>query len=448
MTQETRRSLRFPLFSGAVLIVAGLFTAFAWSRNAVVLGSSLVAPLATLTVAILASEFLAVVVPDGPTVSLSYPLSVAAIVYFGPALAALVSAISMLPSLVVGPRRKPLLFAFNLGLLVLCTSVAGLLFLRLGGVPLAVQHAALGGHLLGAILPMVAAATVGVLANAAILAIGFSIRQGRPMGSMFLEMASDWMLPSQAMLGLVGVAIAQVLAAVGPWGLALFIAPLLVARQTYQQSVRLREAYADTISSLVAALEAKDAYTKGHSVRVAEYAVKIATSMQFPPKRVARVEYAALLHDLGKVGVSRRVLAKETRLSDDEYAEIKRHPDIGAHIVADVPYLADLVPFIEHHHERIDGRGYGQGMVGEEIPLEARILAVADSYDAMTSVRPYRSAMSHEDAIEELRANRGTQFDSDVVDAFERACEVLAVEGVSSSGEPVSRFEEAVADEA
>jgi putative nucleotidyltransferase with HDIG domain len=212
---------------------------------------------------------------------------------------------------------------------------------------------------------------------------------------------------------------------IGSWGFILFLLPLVVARQTYQQSVKLREAYADTISSLVAALEAKDVYTKGHSVRVAEYAVAIAEEMGFSSDRVRQIEQAALLHDLGKVGVSRRVLAKEDKLTEGEYEEIKRHPDIGAHIVADVPYLAALVPMIEHHHERFDGHGYGGGEAGDAIPIESRILAVADSYDAMTSARPYRGAMSHEAALAELRNNAGTQFDPIAVAAFERGFERL-----------------------
>jgi HD-GYP domain-containing protein (c-di-GMP phosphodiesterase class II) len=155
-------------------------------------------------------------------------------------------------------------------------------------------------------------------------------------------------------------------------------------------------------------------------MRVAEYSVLIARSMGVPPAMVERIEYAALLHDLGKVGVSHRVLGKEAALTAAEYDEIKRHPGIGAHILSDVPYLADLVPVIAAHHERLDGSGYGQGLVGSEIPFEARILSVADAYDAMTSVRPYRGAMPHEAAVQQLLEGCGTQFDEDVVAAFQR----------------------------
>jgi putative nucleotidyltransferase with HDIG domain len=172
---------------------------------------------------------------------------------------------------------------------------------------------------------------------------------------------------------------------------------------------------------MVAALEAKDVYTKGHSLRVAEYAVLTAGALGVPPATIERIEYAALLHDLGKVGVSHRVLDKESSLSVAEYDEVKRHPDIGAHILSDVPYLADIVPLIAAHHERLDGSGYGHGLVGDKIPFEARILAVADAYDAMTSVRPYRGAMPHEAAMAQLLQGCGTQFDGDVVAAFERA---------------------------
>jgi putative nucleotidyltransferase with HDIG domain len=361
----------------------------------------------------LISESLAVAIPGGGSISLSYPLAVATILLLGPGYAAVVALVSNVPYLFARPRSKWDRLLFNTAQVVLAVALPGIVFTLLGGtVPEA------GSQL--TILPLVVVATLGIIVNFGLTSLGWNILSGESLPRVWARLFS-WMSPSQLVLGFVGIAIAIIVRATGGFGLALFVVPLLVARQTYQQSVRLREAYADTISSLVAALEAKDLYTKGHSIRVAEYAVMIAEEMGMSLEHVQRIEYAALLHDIGKVGVSHRVLSKEAKLSDEEYAEIKRHPEIGAHIVADVPYLADLVPFIESHHERLDGRGYGHGVQGNDIPLEARILSVADSYDAMTSVRPYRGAMSHGAALDELHVGSGTQFDPDVVAAFEHA---------------------------
>jgi hypothetical protein len=417
MTQETRRDLRFPLLAGtafaAAVALAGV-CALVYPLVPVGAGASTLPAILVLTAAVLVSESLTVLVPGSGAISLGIPLFVAVAVYAGPTAAALAGIASVVPLVFSRPRLSVAKLIFNFGNGVLTTTVPALLYVVLGA-PLLAQKASLTP---GMVLPLAMVATLGTVVNLALIGLAVSTFYGQSLRSVWKDTFS-WALPSQMVLGLVGVAMAEIMAAIGVWGLGLFVLPLIVARQTYQQSVQLRSAYADTISSLVAALEAKDLYTKGHSVRVAEYAVLIARAMEMAPDRVGRIEYAALLHDVGKVGVSRRVLAKESRLSDDEYAEIKRHPQMGAHIVADVPYLADLVPFIEHHHERMDGRGYGDGVAGADIPLEARILAVADSYDAMTSVRPYRGAMSHASALEELRNGSGTQFDPEVVAAFE-----------------------------
>jgi putative nucleotidyltransferase with HDIG domain len=194
--------------------------------------------------------------------------------------------------------------------------------------------------------------------------------------------------------------------------------PLLVARQTHRRYLSLRETYAETVRSLVAALEAKDPYTKGHSVRVARIAVAVARRMGFEDAEVERIEYAALLHDLGKIGISRSVLSKPGALTNDEFDRIREHPDIAARILESVPFLEDVRPVVQDHHERVDGLGYGRGLAGEELSTPARILAAADSFDAMTADRPYRDAMPEASAVAELRSNAGSQFDPLVVEAL------------------------------
>lgn len=427
MTQEMRRDLRFPALVVGQGLMAGAMGWFAW-QSAQSLDAPQTVVLVILLLAILASESLLVLFPgSAASISMSYPLGIAVGVYFGAAYAVAAGLISVAPLLFARPRMTWGKVAFNAGQYVLTYAVPALVYER--SARLLMSGGIQAGEFVGMALPLTAAALLGLVVNSFLVSAGIKVLYGHTLRAIWNE-ALALTIPSQVVLGFVGVMIAQIVAAIGIPGLALFAIPLVVARQTYQQSARLSEAYADTISSLVAALEAKDLYTKGHSVRVAEYAVLIAEALELPLERVRRIEYAALLHDIGKVGVSRRVLSKQSRLSDDEYSEIKRHPQMGAHIVADVPYLADLVPFIEHHHERIDGRGYGDGVAGDDIPLEARILAVADSYDAMTSVRPYRDAMSHEDALAELHKGSGTQFDPELVTAFVTAYSARAESAV------------------
>lgn len=419
MTQETRRDLRFPLLAFATLSVAlatAVPSALAYPIVPGAAGVAGVLSVALLVVAAVVSEALIVLVPGSGAISLGVPLFVAVAVYAGPSAAALTGSMAAIASILGSrPRQRPVVAAFNFGNAVLTTTLPALLYLQLGGSLLAAGESVTGR----AVLPFLVAAVFGTVVNLGLGGLAVSALHGQSLLGVWRETFS-WMLPSQLVLGFVGLAIALVLGALGAPGFALFVLPLLVARQTYQQSVSLREAYADTIRSLVAALEAKDVYTKGHSLRVAEYTVIIGEALGLGDEKIRRLEQAALLHDLGKVGVSRRVLAKEAKLTDAEYAEIKRHPDIGARILADVPYLADLVPAIQAHHKRYDGGGYGGEAGVSEAPFEARILAVADSYDAMTSARPYRGAMSHKDALAELHRNSGTQFDPEAVAAFER----------------------------
>jgi len=183
------------------------------------------------------------------------------------------------------------------------------------------------------------------------------------------------------------------------------------------QSDKIRQSFFNAITALAYALEARDTYTSGHSNRVTEAAVAIAQKTGVPMEMVETIRLAGKVHDIGKIGINENVLNKPGKLALDEYEHVKRHPEIGKHILE--PIADDvLISIVAHHHERYDGKGYPDGLKESDIPLGARIVAVADAFDAMTSERPYRAALSREQALEELKKGRGTQFDPDVTDAF------------------------------
>ena len=186
---------------------------------------------------------------------------------------------------------------------------------------------------------------------------------------------------------------------------------------------QLRRAYRDSLIVLAAAIEARDPHTRSHVERVSEYALLLGRELGFNDYQLAELEFGAILHDIGKIAVPESILAKTDLLGENEMAEMRRHPDIGASMVKDIPYLLPAIPGIKHHHERYDGKGYPDGLAGEAIPLPARILAVADALDAMTTRRPYRPPRSLEDALVVMRAESGKQFDPKVVAALERIME-------------------------
>jgi putative nucleotidyltransferase with HDIG domain len=193
-------------------------------------------------------------------------------------------------------------------------------------------------------------------------------------------------------------------------------------KQLAEKHQELRTAYVQTIRALAEAVDAKDAYTRGHSERVGVYASKIAREMGFQKDFIERVYIAGLLHDVGKIGVRDSVITKPDRLTPEEYDEIKQHPAIGAKILEPVDFLSDVTPCVRHHHEWYDGsdRGYPDRLRGDSIPLPSRIILVADTVEAMTSDRPYRKALPLDVVYTELTKYSGSQFDPVCVDAFLR----------------------------
>ena len=180
----------------------------------------------------------------------------------------------------------------------------------------------------------------------------------------------------------------------------------------------IETSYLQTVMALANAIEAKDPYIKGHSERVASYSVRIADAMGLTRQEKEHINFAAILHDVGKIGVSEELLMKTARLTGRELEDIQAHPEIGARILEPIHFLKPAIAAIRHHHENYDGSGYPSGMKGARIPLKARIVAIADAWDAMTSHRPYRKALSHGMAVEQLARYSGTQFDPELVEVF------------------------------
>lgn len=181
---------------------------------------------------------------------------------------------------------------------------------------------------------------------------------------------------------------------------------------------KLQKAYMESIETLRFTVEAKDTYTRGHSDRVSEYSVLLGKKLGLSEEDINTLRIGGLFHDIGKIGVPDSILLKESKLTDDEYSEIKNHPSIGAHILSNATIFKDVLPIVKHHHERYDGNGYPGKLKGEGIPYLARIAAIADSFDAMTSRRTYRDSLSLDIVKSEFERCKGSQFDPNCADAF------------------------------
>jgi putative nucleotidyltransferase with HDIG domain len=259
----------------------------------------------------------------------------------------------------------------------------------------------------------------------------------------------QWIFPYYLVFGLLGLALAAAYLALGVPGIFAFVAPSLMMRFALHQYVtkteqtvlelkqknaelnaanrdiiqmtrQLTETYNGTLEALVLALDARDRETKGHSLRVTQYAMTIARQMgvREGSQEWVDMQRGALLHDVGKIGVPDYILHKPGPLTPEEWDEMKCHPHIGHGMLKDISFLSGAAEIIHQHHERFDGKGYPRGLAGDEIPLGSRIFSACDAFDAMTSDRPYRKALSTDVAREEILSNSGTQFDPEVVQAF------------------------------
>jgi hypothetical protein len=348
------------------------------------------------------------------SLSTTMPVVLASYLIVGPWGAALTGL-----AMVADPNRQLLVKRlFNAAQVSIAGLVAGGTYLLLGGdLPLTRDSFP------RAILLVLLANLVFEVVNIAAVLGVVSLSEHVPPHRIWTGMLSPTALPS-FVYSIFGLLLAVVWASgVGPFSAVLVLAPLAVARWVFAQFTAEREAYEATIRSLIQAVETKDAYTRGHSERVARASVLVGRGIGMREDRVASLRYAGMLHDVGKLGVPTHVLRKAGRLTDDEFSAIQLHPVRGREITRDLEFLGEAVAGIYHHHERIDGRGYPLGLKGSEIPEFARVIAVADAFDSMTTTRSYRGARSIEAAVKELRLCKGSQFDPVMVESLAAALE-------------------------
>lgn len=349
---------------------------------------------------------------DMLSISLGSVTALAAIPMVGPWGAVLVALTAALArdSQSNGPVKR----LFNGSQLAISAGAAGAAYLALGGPEGLTAH-----DFPRVLFPILVADIVHCAVNGALVAVVVGLDRHVSPLRVFQGTMAHSVVPYLA-YGLFGVSLAVLWegADVGAAAALLLLLPLFVARWAYAQYAEEQRAYDRTVRALMAAVETKDVYTRGHSERVSAASVLIARAIGMREDRVHSLRYAGMLHDVGKLGVPTRVLQKNGRLTEGEFAAIQRHPMQGLEIVREIEFLDEAMAGIMHHHERLDGLGYPMGLAGDQIPEFARVIAVADAFDSMTTTRSYRGARSVEEAMAELQRCAGTQFDPQMVAAL------------------------------
>lgn len=369
-----------------------------------------------LAIIILADSF-PVTLPRGGNVTVSFAAIAASILIFQPFIVITLAIARDL--LLLFNRKNTIKHIFNIAQFAISTGLAALIYRLYAPVGTDFTYV----HVTAFIVSMI----VLFILNHTFVTLILAFTQDEKPYAIWLTNIKWCTLQFLSMAPL-GALIAVIYINIGFWGLVLFLLPLIIARHSFQSYIDMRQTFLDTIKSLSLAIDAKDPYTKGHSSRVADYATLLAKELRWPEDKVEFLSYVALIHDVGKVAVPENTLKKDSLLTDEEFDIMKKHSEAGAEVIKDVKFFATGSNIIKHHHERWDGNGYPDQLKGEDIPEGARILAVADSYDAMTTDRPYRNALAPLEAIKEIQDCSGTQFDPRVVKAFTRIIPRLNLE--------------------
>ncbi|MBA1333997.1 MAG: hypothetical protein HPY66_1481 [Firmicutes bacterium] len=369
-----------------------------------------------ITLAIV-GESLSIALPNQVTVSVVFAISVCIIMLFPPFTAALMLATANSFALYRRDGKNYHIFntpfyktAFNVSNFFIASLASAIAYrvLYTHGGDISLPHA---------MIPVAAASFIFLAINTSLVTLLISNLLNQGFRSIWNQNVK-WTIQNYLIMSPLGVILAIAYQNYGYIGVLLFFGPLLMARYSFKLYMDLKRSYLETVEALSRALEAKDPVTSGHAERVGEYAVAIAEELKLSESRIDKIRYAALLHDIGKIGIADGVLNKEGMLSTEEFAQIREHPVIGSEILKDIDFLREASKIIRHHHERYDGRGYPDGLKGDEVPIEAYILAVADAFDAMTNDRPYRKALPVDKARSIIAEEAGRQFHPKVADAL------------------------------
>ncbi len=357
---------------------------------------------------LLLSELAPVPLPGGGYVTASTIFNLPCVLVFGPFWTAAIDLVANGIAHGIVLRKSPVRLLHNVAIYTL------------GYFATASAWTAAGGRIGGLSFPqdggaLLLAGVVAFVVNSAFVSTVIGLTAG-PSPWRIWQRNFQQGLPHHLSFVALGALVAVVYSSAGPWGILLFVLPFLVSRHSFQVYLELKSDMKDFVRALTEVLEEVDPYTRHHSVRVAEYAVRLARGMGRAERDVEEIEYAAFVHDIGKIGPQHQhILQKPGSLSHEEQRTLRAHPAAGAEIVARVRALRRASEIVRAHHERPDGQGYPYGLRSADVPVGARILNVSDAFDAMTSDRPYRRALPLDAALRELERGSGTQFDRDVV---------------------------------
>jgi hypothetical protein len=403
------------LYVGLVCIAA-LAAAIALRAHQPAIGGDAITAIAVLSGLAIVAELLGFLLPWGARGSVAHIPYLAAVLvapnWITVAAACAVKAITERLGTVA-----PVKAAFNVGQTCLALSLSIAAYTALGGVNfLTIADQGLESLTRSAGLAAFGAISVAFFVNACLVSVAVAL-SSRTRVLPVLAQNSIATLGIDLLAAPIIIVFAWAYAAHGPVAALALWVPILGFRQLNKTKLELEQMNRELLELMVTTLEARDPYTSGHSRRVQNYAVLIARALRLPEAEVKRVSQSALLHDVGKIHEKyARILSKTDNLTSEEWALMQEHPVDGERLVSTMSRLKDLTPAIRHHHEQWDGTGYPDGIAGEEIPLAARIIALADTIDAMTSARPYRAALSAEQVRGELVRCRGRQFDPELTD--------------------------------